>query len=1000
MAVIVTRKYNPGFLTDDELVNSFCVRTHEFESMMEMLRECTGSANAHQIVIGPRGCGKTTLLLRIAAEVRRIPALSRRFFPIVFAEESYEVASPGEFWLECLSRLAGQSRHGDDHVDLFGTLEELRTIKDDKVLADRCLAALLDFADRQNKRLVLVVENLNMMFRDMADPDAEWRLRHTLQTEPRIVMLASATSRFDEIDNPEHALYDQFRVLLLRPLDTTECAALWETVSGRSPVPKTFRSLEILTGGGPRLLTIVARFGAGLSFRELMSELLDLVDDHTEYFKSHIESLPPQERRVYLALADLWKPATTREIADRSRLETSKCSAQLSRLIERGVVQVEGGTARRKQYYLTERLYNIYYLLRRSRGPDSLIEAIIQFMESFYSSAELKDIVARLMREAGSFNAEMLSLYRIAISRFLESPLLDKHRGELLTIVPDDTVERDARTLFARATTLNNQNHAVDALALWDELLLRFGQSKNPALFESIVTALFNKGVTLGRMNRLQEALGVYEEAVRRFGQSEDPAVLESVAMALFNKGVTLGRMNRLQEALGVYEEMVCRFGESKNPAVLESVAKALFNKGMILGEMNRVQDALVALDDVVNRFGQSEGATLLGPVASAIVYKGDALDRLNRPQEALAAWGDVLRRFGQTKNPALLEQVAIAAVNKGALSARLNRPQDALAAFDEMLDLFRENDNPKILGWVAKALFNKGCALRELHRPEDALATWDEVSMRFGESQTPAVLEVVAKALFNEGDILVDMNRHEDALTVWEEAVRRFGGSQNPDVLGWVAQALVVKGVILDAMGQPLDALTALDEAIHRLGQSASAVPGEWTEEALLRKAGVELEGLRYEAAIESVSRALAGLRPESLARRARGHLIRAKATLAGGNRSACERDIEVVLTLLQEIGSLPHEALDTLMYFSIELGPARVRELIQTSPSANLLLPLTTALERELGLEPRVAREVEEVAQDIRRDLAKLREARTMAPNRERLASSASAQEDGKDG
>ena len=37
-----------------------------------------------------------------------------------------------------------------------------------------------------------------------------------------------------------------------------------------------------------------------------------------------------------------------------------------------------------------------------------------------------------------------------------------------------------------------------------------------------------------------------------------------------------------------------------------------------------------------------------------------------------------------------------------------------------------------------------------------------------------------------------------------------------------------------------------------------------------------------------------------------------------------------------------------------------------------------LTTALERELGVEPRVAREVEEVAEDIRRDLAESREAR----------------------
>ena len=48
----------------------------------------------------------------------------------------------------------------------------------------------------------------------------------------------------------------------------------------------------------------------------------------------------------------LWKPATTREIAERARLASSICSAQLKRLIGRGVVSDEGGTPRRKQYYL------------------------------------------------------------------------------------------------------------------------------------------------------------------------------------------------------------------------------------------------------------------------------------------------------------------------------------------------------------------------------------------------------------------------------------------------------------------------------------------------------------------------------------------------------------------------------------------------------------------------------------------------------------------------
>ena len=358
------RKYNPGFLTDDELVTTFCVRTNEFESIAETLRENVGSSNQHLIVIGPRGSGKTSLLLRVAVEVRHNRELSSRLFPITFAEESYEVGTCGEFWLECLDRLARQAPQKESAVTLRRTWEDLRIVQDDQSLAERCLGALLDCSDHIGKRLVLLVENLNMMLGDM-DRDAGWRLRKTLQTEPRIILLGSATSRFAEIDHPDQALYDLFRVISLRPLNTTECGVLWKSICGESSPFGKIRSLEILTGGSPRLIAIVARFGAGRPLHQLMDDLLELIDEHTEYFKSHLDSLPHQERRIYLALADLWKPATTREIADRTRLSSSTCSAQLKRLIYRGVVTEEGGTPRRKQYYLVERMYNIYYLLRR-----------------------------------------------------------------------------------------------------------------------------------------------------------------------------------------------------------------------------------------------------------------------------------------------------------------------------------------------------------------------------------------------------------------------------------------------------------------------------------------------------------------------------------------------------------------------------------------------------------------------------------------------------------
>ena len=91
MATIV-KKYNPGFLTDDQIVESFCVRTSEFESIIESLRDLSANSNSHSLVVGPRGSGKTHLLRRVAAELRRDAEL-KGLFPIVFAEESYEVTT-------------------------------------------------------------------------------------------------------------------------------------------------------------------------------------------------------------------------------------------------------------------------------------------------------------------------------------------------------------------------------------------------------------------------------------------------------------------------------------------------------------------------------------------------------------------------------------------------------------------------------------------------------------------------------------------------------------------------------------------------------------------------------------------------------------------------------------------------------------------------------------------------------------------------------------------
>ena len=370
------------------------------------------------------------------------------------------------------------------------------------------------------------------------------------------------------MNDPKEALYELFRVIQLHPLDTEDCATLWQAVSGQARASQTIQALRILTGGSPRLLTIVARFGANLSFRELMADLLDLVDDHTEYFKSHLDALPAQERKVYLALTDLWKPANAGEIADRARLGTSKCSAQLARLVDKGAVEVSGGSARRKLYYLTERLYNIYYLMRRARGPAPLIDALIRFMEAYYSTDELREFGARMAREALGFDGGALAIYRMAFERLVGLPSLEAHREELLSLAspafayapsefsavspaPSASKER-----LRKALALAERGQLQDAVAAWDEVIRRFGESDATADLEQVSLALVNKGKALGRLGRAEEALAVLDDVVRRFGVNNGEGHPLAVATALASKGGMLSNLDRHTEALAAWNEV------------------------------------------------------------------------------------------------------------------------------------------------------------------------------------------------------------------------------------------------------------------------------------------------------------------------------------------------------------------------------------------------------------------------------------------------------------
>ena len=500
----------------------------------------------------------------------------------------------------------------------------------------------------------------------------------------------------------------------------------------------------------------------------------------------------------------------------------------------------------------------------------------------------------------------------------------------------------------------------------------------SPTHTRMVVRALATKASALLGLDRHADALVVWDEILKRFGTNNSPTIVDMVSGALVGKGAALIGLTRFEEALEVWDDVLGRPICSDDPTVEHPFSVALAQKSMLLDTLGRKEEGLALRNEAMQHLSKSDEPRLALAAAKALLRIGESLVDQRRFQEALSVWDEVMQCIGTVDSPVVRDWEAVILASKGDTFAIMSRPDDALTAWDDVVRRFGLSDTATAQEAVTTSLVHRGSLLVDLKRPQDALETMDDLIRRLGStSRELTSRSAITSVLLGKARALADMNRLQEAVAVYDEVLERHSGGTTADSVGPFAAALVAKGAVLVALDRPSAALTTLYDAVRLCGTSDHPMLQHGVKLAQLKIAELHLRMRQGEESVAAADRLFKPVSPQSPELECQGHLIRARAHLLQKDKAACMLDVDAALSILSDLDSLPSETLDGLCWLAVELGPAQLRELIVASPASRILFPLTTALEKELGLETWVAKEIEEVAEDIRRGFEDRRKA-----------------------
>ncbi|MBC8182051.1 ATP-binding protein [candidate division KSB1 bacterium] len=456
--------YNPANQSAEELINNFVVRTKIFRDIYDDIKNSEMEyPEQHYIIQGIRGQGKTTLLLRIAYEIKNDNELNQRIIPIIFNEEQYHISRLFKLWETTAEYL-------EESSDIKGLFKKMQEFENDDDYEHRCFQLLENTLKKHKRKVILFIDNIDEMLNKFSKREHQ-RLREVFveSAELRVIGASSVSLEFHyDYGKP---FYQFFRMPQLKGLTTDETKILLLKLGAHYKIdrvrdivesqPGRIEALRRITGGVIRTIVLLFEIFVDDENGNAFFDLEKILDNVTPMYKHRMDKLSAQQQEIVDFVALRWDAVSTKEIAKKTRLESKAVSAQLKQLEKFNIIEKQRTNTKNHLYRIYERFFNIWYLMRLGRKWDvKRVRFLVEFLETWCDENELENrakIHLGAIKRGGIYQKHAFimteALLRTPLKKDLQNQLiaetkmyLNKSRSELCEdlSLPDFELEQAA----------------------------------------------------------------------------------------------------------------------------------------------------------------------------------------------------------------------------------------------------------------------------------------------------------------------------------------------------------------------------------------------------------------------------------------------------------------------------------------------------------------------------------------------------------------------------